>query len=449
MGMLACARDMPERDHRGPGRTSFAPGTSPEAGDFEDDEAINPKSVLPAALLESPYHHVEAMRLGDDFIASYRIASDFGPLVVSSVGLLRKRVHEIEVLAALREHDVANAKVYALAVANAAEGPLEGASQFLVHPIRTTAGIPRGLWAYARVINEMRRGERTYLEDDYVEELMGFAKAKREWAYRTGVDVYTANPILSEMLDRYGWLSLAGGMTVRLPLIAVPGAASIALTVSSTGDDMKRELRDLAPEDLRMIARAKLRAMQIEDSAIEEFLHHPWYSPSRQIWLTEALARLDRASGRASFLAMASNADDPLDTFISTRLALMLAAYDRRVERIASIRASEGVIVAVTSSGEPVVPLYLDFGIWRPGMRDLLDRLERTVVSDSNASNPDATMPIALISGNLSELSRRRFAERGWRTCEGIETSWLEEWDSATFEPADPDADRIIPEIGG
>jgi len=54
-------------------------------------------------------------------------------------------------------------------------------------------------------IGEMMEGERGALEDTEAEELVGFSLAKRQVAATVGVDVYSSNAVLQEVMKNRGF----------------------------------------------------------------------------------------------------------------------------------------------------------------------------------------------------------------------------------------------------
>jgi hypothetical protein len=414
-----------------------------DAEGFELAELLSAARSVPASLARGPHHRVSNAVRTDGFTNTFRVGSDFGEFEVRGTGLLRKRIHEIEVLAALRDHDVTKEKIYLLSVVNTAEQPIEGAAQLLLRPVSTVRDIPTGMWAYAERIVEMTEGDRTYLEDDYGKELVGFAEVKREWAYRLGVDVYSENPALQEVLDRHAWISLSGGLSVRLPLIAVSGGAGLALTIATTAEHMRRELRDRAPEDIRIANREALVAMGVSEAMAERFTAHPWYSPTRQLEIVGALADLADASGREAFVAVAMLADEPHETFFFVRMALMLAGYNNRVSPIQQIQARNALILARAADGDVILPLYLDHSLWTKPMQRFIDAVETSLAGDATLRRK-----VMIVSGTLSKRTREALASRGWHMHEGLELTWLAHHDAKMFEPGEPDPDRIVPEVG-
>ena len=443
---LGCAPDMPPPGSGPP--SSYEILDDPFAGGGETYELpwpeLDPKTFLPAELRQGPGHEVVSIRLGQGFVYVYSIETQAGAVEVQGQGMLRKRVHEIDALQGLADAGVEDRHVYVLALANAAEAPAEGGMQLLFHPVKTTTNIPRGMWSMARNYYEMTGAGRTYREDDYFHELIGFGKAKREWAYRLGVDPYSSNPALQAELNRLGWLSLAGGMSVRLPLMAVPGGASIALTVTNTSDDMKRELRDETPEDIRIRSRdLLLNSFGVDEITATEFIYHPWYSPSQQLEIVDSLAAIDTAHNQEAFIRLAVLADTPAETFAFSRLALIFLAFHRHVEPVEEFFAASGLVLGRTRGKNVILPLNVDMGFWTEGGAALVDAIDAQLARDATVREK-----IILVSGRISPRALAETERRGWTTTQGLEESWLEAFDAEAYAPGEPDTQRILPEIG-
>ena len=405
---------------------------------------LDPASVLTPTMLQGPNHEVTSINYTAGLLYVYSIETSAGTLKARGRGMLRKRIHEIETLAALKDAGVQNRDVYVLALANAAEAPAEGGMQLLLHPIRTTTNIPKGMWSMARNYYEMTEAGRTYLEDDYFHELIGFGKAKREWAYRLGLDPYSANPQVQADLDRLAWLSLAGGMSVRLPLMAVPGGASIALTVTNTSDDMKRELRDETPEDIRIRSREiLLNDFGIDEVVAATFVYHPWYSPSQQLEIVDSLAAMEGVRNRDAFISLANLADTPEEANVFSRLSLIFLAFHERLGPVEEFLAVEGVALARNARGDVALAFNIDFGFWTEGAARLISDID-----EATSNKGGSPLRYLLISGDLSPRALVEAENRGWTVMQDLESSWLKEFDAKAFAPGDSDEQRILPEFG-
>lgn len=411
-----------------------------DEGGFEADIDIKPAGFLPPELAAGPHHLVEGV-WNDGFTNRYLLLTELGSFEIETTGLLRKRVREVEVIAQLDDENVSANKVYLLSTANAARGPVEGAAQWVFHPVRSVKDVPSGMWSYARRLVALTERDRSFQEDHYGEELIGFSDAKREWAYRLGVDVYSENTLLQQRLDRYAWLSLSGGLTVRVPLMAVSGPAGYALTATGTTDQMKRELRDRSPEEIRLEVRKRLEVMGVDPELAGRFVSHPWYSPTRLLVIGESLSLLEDAAGRRSFIEAAVQADEPQETYLFTRLAVMLVLYAKKQVKIVEVTTANGLVMARTEDGGLVVPLYIDWAMWTEPMSLFIQAIEESMPADVSAKR-------ILVSGWISPLAHDRLRSSGWQVHEGIEMTWLEEFDAAAWRAGGPDPNRVLPEFG-
>jgi hypothetical protein len=416
------------------------------ADDFETaPEVFDPAGIVPPDLLAGPHHRVTAVRLDHRFLYTYVVEADQDTFEVVGRGLLRERVIEEEVLAALPSNWLGGTKLYAFEVVNAASDPIEDTLQILRHPIRTVVNVPKGINASFQALREMTAMRRTYLEDDYYKEFIGLGEQKREWAERLGVDPYSTNPRVQARLTRNGWLSLAGDLTVSLATLPVPaGGATIAMSVVGATSGMNEQLRDVAPEDVRVSTRAWIRReLDVDDELAERFLAHPWYSPSRQETIVRALSRMDEAAHRDRFLALAAQADEAHEAYAFTRLALMLAECDEQRSPIRDLFISGDLVMARTADDEVVLPLYMDQVYWTAGVA----RAEAEIASTLDGG-PGGSRRLLLVSGGMSARAHQELAARGWEVIEGLEDLWLTPLDLARLKPANPNGGRILPELG-
>jgi hypothetical protein len=274
---------------------------------------------------------------------------------------------------------------------------------------------------------------------------MGLSGQKRDWAERIGVDPYTTNPFVQSRLERNGWLSLAGDMTVSLATIAIPaGGASIALSVVGSTSGMSEALEDVAPEDIRVTTRSFLgNELGVKGELAERFLKHPWYSPSRQDTIIRSLARMQGVAYRDEIIAAAVRADEPHEAYAFTRLALMFAEFHEEHTPIVEIFTADGMLMAHTEDGYAVLPLYMDYGYWTQEVAEAATEIDRSLGWDREIAGK-----YLLVSGQMTSRATRELELRGWRVIPGVEELWLTELDLAAYEPEAPDEGRYIPQLG-
>ncbi len=261
----------------------------------------------------------------------------------------------------------------------------------------------------------MTRSRRTFYEDSYAEELIGFSQAKREFAGRTSVDPYTTNPAMQERLDALSWPSWAGGIIATIGTVPVAGIAGYALTGASLPESMHLVNLDKAPEDLRIENRRKLKKMGVEKRLREAFLSHPWYSPRHQTIIVGSLSMLTGANGQPVFISTAMAAGSEEHAFTMQRTAELLRAFHEYASPITGISAPEGLIIARAADGAVVVPLVADWGMWTPGTHGLIDAYDRAA-----AAEPATTRKVLWVSGRLSPPMAEAVRQRGWLVEEQI-----------------------------
>jgi len=395
-------------DKRLPGDVYTAPGEG-------DPTMLKASELLPADLRKGNTYEVDEAVRNDGLINTYTLNSPYGRYEVKGDDQLRYRENELEVLGALEEYGVSQPVVFGLGVVNGAENYVEGGAQLIVYPVRAIANVPIGFWNYGSKVAEMTRSRRTFYEDSYAEELIGFSQAKREFAGRTGVDPYTTNEAMQERLNALSWPSWGGGILATIGTVPVAGVAGFALTGVSLPESMHLVNLDKAPEALRIENRRRLKEMGVGEPLREAFLSHPWYSPRHQTIIVGSLYSLKQASGRPSFIAAAMAAGSEQDAFTMQRTAELLRAFDDYASPLTEIAAPDGVIVARAADGATVVPLYADRGVWTPGTQALADAWDRDA-----AAYPTASRKVLWVSGRLSPPMAEALRQRGWLIEEGI-----------------------------
>lgn len=376
---------------------------------------LKASELLPADFRKDDTYEVDEAVRNDGLINAYTLNSPYGRFEVHGDDQLRYRENELEVLGALEDYGVSPPVVFGLGVVNGAENYVEGAAQLIVYPVRAIANVPLGIWNYGSQIAEMTRTPRTFYEDSYAEELIGFSQAKREFAGRTGVDPYTTNAAMQEQLNALSWPSWGGGILTTIGTVPVAGVAGVALTGVSLPESMHLVNLDKAPEDLRIKNRRRLKEMGVEEPLREAFLSHPWYSPRHQTIIVSSLYALKQASGQPSFIAAAMTAGSEQDAFTMQRTAELLRAFHEYASPLTAIAAPDGLIVARAADGATVVPLYADWGVWTAGTQALAAAWD-----SSAAAYPTASRKVLWISGRLSPPMAEAVRQRGWLVEERI-----------------------------
>lgn len=406
--LAACASD--------PGSRNTLPAVS--AGDtdpsrgFERPPTLRASDLLSPDLLEGPHHRVAETVGSDGFVHLYSVASDYGEFQVAGDDMLRKRVREIRALAVLDE--MSATREFASAAARGLKSPFVATWNLIRHPVDTVLGIPGSAWEAIRRTSELARSERGALEQSAFREFIGFEARKRELAHRLGVDPYSSNRVLQTKLNRFAWVSYAGGF----PFMLVPFQGESQQTSAPTGlatpeSRLGELLRDYSPEDLRRLNRIELAVIGIPDPLAHDFLDHPWFSPRHETVFVESLAAVEARSSIACVEA-ALSAGSEFDAIFYQRAVELLRAFDEhrasvtRCVVIGSADPGRPVLAGVTDDGTLVVPEVVDYLVWTRPTKALAEEIAEDLPPELGVSQREL-----LLSGTLSAKARSEFESRG------------------------------------
>ncbi len=387
----------------------FSPEEYAKSIKYENPGILNAHDILPPELLEGEHYNVLEEVATYDLTNRFTILSTFGPFEAIGEDMLRTRIQEIQAIAVLQE--IKKTKAFRDAAEQAAMSSYKGAKNLITHPVNTISGVPKGVGRLFSRVGEMFGGGRGEQEDSVAKELIGFSVVKRQYAHKLGVDVYSSNKVLQKELNRLSWAGFAGGVGVKLATRAVKGASEAAyFSIRGTQfiQGMNQILLDNAPEDLRRINREKLQQMGVEDSVIEEFLHHPDFSPRHETFIVHALAAMKGVRNRDQFIKQANYAVYEDDAFFFQRIAEMMSSYHNNVEPIAEIIPVRRAVVGYTAKQSIVATLPMDYVYWT----ERADKGIEALLKLESLDRPVKSMKL-FISGRLSPKTKLELMAKG------------------------------------
>jgi len=208
----------------------FISGTL-QAAQYESSTVLRASEILPSNLASGPNHQVDERVDNDGFLNVYTINSRFGTVKAISTAKLIKYINEINAIA--RMDAVKNSDEFKKGIKQKAGDVVDGAKNLAYDPIGTTSNAISGVGKlFSRGKENLFGGSRSDAEGGRLQDLSGFSKTKRGYGYEFGVDVYSRNELLQEHLDSISHAGHAGSFAMSTLLMAVPGAAGAALTVT-------------------------------------------------------------------------------------------------------------------------------------------------------------------------------------------------------------------------
>ena len=395
------------------------------ASGYEQPPVLGASAILPTDLVSGPNHRVREAVHNDGFLNRYEIESKYGSFTGITTSKLRKRVHEINVLAGLEA--VTRTKIFKDSVLEAGGDAWHGIKNFVTSPVDSLSGAVSGVAkVFGRIGEHLFGSKRSDFEDSRFKALIGFSKTKREYAYQFGVDVYSTNTVLQDRLDELAWAGYAGGLSVAGVMSAIPGGAGVLVSASGGTRLMNEVFRTTAPVDLRQMNQAKLSDIGVNSDLVDIFIDNTVFTPRQQTLLVAALADMEGVQNRAAFVKFAALTKDQDVAHFRQRMAQMYAAYHKNVAPIAEFvslgRGSpiRGLGIARTTAGVVIFHAPLDYLAWTEKMARVFDALNTSVNAMAGISGKELWL-----AGSLSPMARQNIEMAGWRIHDNVESRLL------------------------
>jgi len=318
--------------------------------------------ILPASLLAGENYRVEERVQNDGVINTYQLSTTSGIVFVESTTELMIRVNELQAL--MRMNEMERKGVFKDSLVAGVKAPVKLAGDLVTKPIESGKNIVKGTGSF---ISNVGRSifSRDPHQDNVLKVALGYDTLKRKFAFEFLINPYSDyNPVV-ERLGEISRAALAGGILPRAAMMAVPGPAGTALSLSATAKGMKELVRDNPPGALRKINQEKLVKMGIEPELIEVFLDNHNYDPETQTILVGELDSMKGVQGRNFFIAAASLASEKTSALFYQATAQMMAGYHRLVAPAAHIGTIGGRPFIMNNTGILILPLPVDYIFWK------------------------------------------------------------------------------------
>jgi len=382
---------------------------------YESATILKASEILPPDLVKGPHHQVDERVVNDAYLNIYTIHSEFGDVQATSTAKLRKYIHEINAVAKMKE--MQGSDEFVSGMKDKAGAVVEGAGALITDPVGTVGSTISGVGKlFSRAGESMFGGSRSDAEGSRLGSLLGYAKAKRDIGYHFGIDIYSHNKILQDELDRLSSAGGTGTLVMSGLLMAVPGGAGIAVSVTGGTQLMENVMRDNAPADLRKMNRAKLADMGVNKHVADIFIANGVYTPREQTFLVAAIGGMTNTSGRDEFIKFATLTDEPDMAFFRQRQAQMYADYNSRVQPIASFVAVGQTSAARAKNGDIIFNVPLDHLLWTKGIAAII-----SIATQKVALMEGVNERHLLLSGTVSDLARESLEKMGWKVVENNE----------------------------
>ncbi len=392
------------------------------AGDLPEVQkaplTLKADQVIPKNVVSGPNYQIEQKVQNDGFINTYRLTTDFGPLKIESTALLMERTNELKALSHMEA--VAQTDTFAQALKKGATAPLRTAKGLVTAPVDTVSGIASGIGNWFQDIGHAITSDDPD-QEGVLSAAVGYAGAKRKFAYEYGINPYTRYEPVQEKLTKMARAAVAGGLTPKAAFALVKKPVGTVLQVTGTADTMRQLVRDKSPAELDDINSEKLTAMGVSDAAVKDFLKNPYYDPYEETLLVGELETMQNVKGRENFIKMAGVApDDMIARYMRIR-AQMMAAYHKKIAPAERIVAAQGVPLLQRKDGVIAVLVPLDYVAWTQKLW-----LKESKGSDALERLPGFTGKEVWITGKFDPAAAKALESKGWKVKADFASKFLD-----------------------
>jgi hypothetical protein len=390
---------------------------------YESAPVLSASKILPPELLSGPNHRVQERVTNDGFLNTYQIDSKFGTFTAVSTAVLRKRIGEINAMIVMEK--VQGSKEYIDGIKEGGLDAMTSAMSLITSPVKTVSGAVQGLGAaFSRVGESITGAKRSQSEDARIKDAIGFSATKREYAYQFGVDVYSENQKLQDMLNKISWAGYAGSLTWSAAMAAVPGGAGVAMTVIGSNKLLNQLFQTTPPVELRKMNTEKLNSMGVNPQITDTFINNAVFSPREQTLLVHALGEMNGVADRGALVRLSLSSQNPTIALFRQRQAQMYAGYNKSVAPLERFISLGQFAVGQTVNGALVVNFPADYVVWTEAMAQTLNAGNQLV-----NELPGIREKQLWLTGTLSPRARKEIESRGWQVRDGAEAqlfNWVE-----------------------
>lgn len=383
-------------------------GTAGAAGPYENPPTLTLEEAIPGLTPKMSIYEFKPEVTNDGMSNHFFIYSQFGMLSVVGNEMARERAHELVVISLLE--DVKKGEAFGEGMKAAGKSTLANIRTLVTDPVNTLSGVPQGV---NRFFGNMYRkvkdgGKKNQYEDSTAKQIVGFSKVKRTIAVGSGVDPYSSNERLQQVLDDVAWASYAGGMSISVvKTLVIPPVVSTPLTVTDVTVQVSNLVENESPTNLRAINTKKLRELGASDLQIDALLSNQWYSPMRQTVLAEALYGMRHVKAIASYLDRAVDAASEEQAFFMQRSAEILRGYHEKQVALKELYCPAQLPMAENSQGKLVGAFAIDYLAWT----ERADETSRALRQElpSRLSSADVEL---WLSGKASATAKENLAKQ-------------------------------------
>jgi len=400
------------------------------AQNYETPGSLKASELVPAALLQGPFHRVDENVTIAGAQPNFTIRSQYGTWEARGQEMLVIRVSELPAFEQLAK--VSKSDEFMKSAGSAVAEPVKAVGQFVESPVQTTGNVLSGIGLIAGRVGRtaeqavMGAGDKvagnapaakeilqpvapplgTAAPRSVIGDPLGYNDQRRQWAQRLKVDPYTFNGALSDKIGDVASVTFVSSFPVNVVLGAVIAPLYYA---QQFNEQATLEAYQTPPIDIGTRNEARLKKMGIEGLPVRTFFRNNYFTPTLQTALVLALESMGNIAGRGEMIVFAARAASETEARYVNNSVMMLAQYSRNVAPLAMVRGADNVIAGETRDGKLVVAAPLDYLPW---VKPVDDFARRTDLKGSERW--------LLISGKATPRAMQELTTLGWRVSDNL-----------------------------
>jgi len=286
---------------------------------------------------------------------------------VLSVRKMLKQLRELEVLHRYETSEHGSPVLAGLG--QSVKGVGVGFVNIFRHPGQSIKRVGQGIGRLGRAAGNIGDETPTQASDGSDRALSGKGPAggeRRLLAWELGLDVYTDNPAVQEMLNQVARKRLAGKLPVNAGVFALPGGLLFTLSLTPMGYDPSTEelIRDKGPTELRHELAQRYEQqfglVYETDPGITALLNNPNFSPREQAYLWRYLTDLQDLEGIREAIGFLSRTNSPERAGIVSAQVELLSLLHARARPLAHFVPVRNTLGALGEDGSLVLVISID-----------------------------------------------------------------------------------------
>jgi hypothetical protein len=366
--------------------------------DFEAAPVTNPADIVPKGLLEGSGYRVQGKALGDGMLYTYTLWTPQETFRPGSTDMLVQRIAEARAINELSK--MQQDPLFLEGVGETVESSVDTVKSAVTAPLKTVRQVPMGLAKFAGSVGaRVSEGKVTGESGGPLA-----AKTKRQLASQLGVDPYSGNGLLQQMLNDVARNKNLGKLTASLSTMAAGGATQTVLSVVSLSTKARSVLYDRTAPELQESARTMLRELGCNESQASRFLSNERFNVTRRYAIASAMSSLKSVKGIQGYIGRVLDASGPEMALFYQRQIELAEAYNSNVRQLARVEFVTGTPLYTDVEGKKIIFAPIDILYWNS---DLSLR-----VNAFKSMGPKAAIEL-WITGQATDAAKSQLSKSG------------------------------------